>query len=1004
MAMRKVVWALVLILAAAGYVTAQETTGGSLAGQVTDAQGGAVPGATVTVKSPQGVKTFVSDTGGRFFAPYLTPGTYSVSVSLTGFSTVEQKNIQVRLGTRTELTFALKVSDVQETVEVTGEAPVVDTSSTTVGGILDGDMLKKLPVGRNFTDTLYLVPGVSDSSYAGKANPSIAGASGLENNFIIDGVNVSNTGFGAMGSFSRQYGSLGTGVTSDFIKETQVKTGGFEAEYGQATGGVVNVVTQSGTNAFHGAVFGYWRAAGLESSWKQLETPNGTVNTQATSLADYGVSLGGPVMKDKLFFFGTFNPTFENVTRTAPPDFPLAGQEYDRKRKNYSYAGKLTYQVSANHRFEASLYGDPSKADNGPNRNSALLADSVSRFSAIDYGGHNQSFKYDGIISPNWLVEMSAGHSSNKVHETPASDTYSVTDTTVTPFRRSGGIGFYEDDKGNNYQAAFKSTNLFQAAGRHQLRYGVMYEDIDYFQGTKRTGPSFTLSDGQHTSSGGSMTIQRDPVFGQIYRITRADLNPGRQTNQTYISGFLQDTWTMGKKLTFRPGVRYDYQELRGSDSQPFCWPGTERMGEVGEGPPSIACHYSWSNNWAPRVGATYDIKGDGRSKIFASYGRFYVKVPNDMAARGLAADAGVTRADYFDAGLTRPIPNGVAAGTPSTTNHLTLAGLQASTFENGIRSTYSDEWLGGVEFEVARNLSLGVRYINRKIPVVMEDYAPAQVLLYGDAGSIEYIIDNITNDTHTLNPADFGHDYAQAHFENPVHKYQAIEVTANKAFSNNWSLMASYRYAKLEGNYEGFFRSDNGQADPAITSLFDFPTNDPSYTQVGAVCCGYRGDIRFQGTTLGSGRLPNDRPHQFKLYTNYTFGSLNAGIGLNVGSGRSLTALAANPAYTNSGEIPESLRGQGFETVDGFKTRTDTEVYLDAHLDYTLKLGKQRLVLLADAFNLFNTQKPLDYDNFTEITFGDLNPDFGTPKAGGGFITQYHAPLQVRIGARFEW
>src|SRR4030095_12455843 len=131
MAKRKVVWALVLILAAAGYATAQETTGGSLAGQVTDAQGGAVPGATVTVKSPQGVKTFVSDTGGRFFAPYLTPGTYSVSVSLTGFSTVEQKNIQVRLGTRTELTFALKVSDVQETVAGTGGDPPGDTSVTT---------------------------------------------------------------------------------------------------------------------------------------------------------------------------------------------------------------------------------------------------------------------------------------------------------------------------------------------------------------------------------------------------------------------------------------------------------------------------------------------------------------------------------------------------------------------------------------------------------------------------------------------------------------------------------------------------------------------------------------------------------------------------------------------------------------------------------------------------------------------------------------------------------
>jgi hypothetical protein len=992
-----------MTLAVAGLASAQETTGGSLAGAVTDAQGGAVPGATVTVRSPQGIKTFVTDSSGRFFAPYLTPGNYSVSAALSGFTTVEHKNVVVRLGTRTELAFGLKVSDVQEVVEVVGEAPVIDKTSTTVGGILDGETLKKLPVGRNFTDTLYLIPGVSDSSYAGRSNPSIGGASGLENNYIVDGVNVSNTGFGAMGSFSRVNGSLGTGVTSEFIKETQVKTGGFEAEYGQATGGVVNVVTQSGTNAFHGGVFGYWRADWAEGDWKQLETENGTINTQGTNIADFGISLGGPLMKDKLFFYGTFNPNYETITRTPPPGFPLAGEEYDRKRKSYSYAGKLTWQFNANHRFEASLYGDPSTGEMGPQRNTALLADSTTRFSELDYGGHRQSFKYDGIVNPNWLVELAVGHSSDKVQETPASDTYSQRDNTVVPNRLSGGIGFYEDDNGNNYQASFKSTNLFDAGGRHQVRYGVIYEDIDYFQGTKRTGPSFVLSNGQRTASGGSLTIIPDATRGRIYRITRADLSPGRQTTQKYWSAFIQDTWSIGKKLTFRPGVRYDYQKLQGSEEFPACWPGTELMGQTGDGPPTLACNYSWSNNWAPRLGATYDIMGDGRSKIFASYGRFYVKIPNDMAARSLSADAGVTRADYYDQGLTQPIPQGVLAGNPPTTNHLTLAGLHAATFANDIRSTYSDEWLGGVEFQVGGNVSIGARYINRKIPVVMEDFAPAQMLVYSLGSSIEYIIDNITNSTPTLDPADFGEPWEQARFEDPTHKYQAIELTLNKAFSNNWSLMASYRYAKLEGNFEGFFRSDNGQADPGITSLFDFPTNDPSYSEVGAVCCGYRGDIRYQGTTLGSGRLPNDRPHQFKLYGNYAFGNLNTGLGVNVGSGRSLTALAANPGYTNSGEIPETLRGEGFETVDGFKTATPTEFYVDLHLDYTIRLGNQRMILLADVFNVLDTKDPLDYDNYTELGFGTENPDFGTPKAGGGTLPQYHAPRQIRLGARFE-
>jgi hypothetical protein len=163
----------------------------------------------------------VTDAEGRFFAPYLTPGIYSVRVELTGFTPVQQKDINVRLGQRTTLSgLVLKVGGLEEVVEVVGAAPVVDVSSTTAGGTLDSEQMKHLPVGRNFTQTLYLVPGVSDSSGVGNANPSIGGASGLENNYVVDGVNITNTGYGGVGSYSIVFGSLGAGVTTDFIKET----------------------------------------------------------------------------------------------------------------------------------------------------------------------------------------------------------------------------------------------------------------------------------------------------------------------------------------------------------------------------------------------------------------------------------------------------------------------------------------------------------------------------------------------------------------------------------------------------------------------------------------------------------------------------------------------------------------------------------------------------------------------------------------------------------------
>ena len=136
--------------------------------------------------------------------------------------------------------------------------------------------------------------------------------------------------------------------------------------------------------------------------------------------------------------------------------------------------------------------------------------------------------------------------------------------------------------------------------------------------------------------------------------------------------------------------------------------------------------------------------------------------------------------------------------------------------------------------------------------------------------------------------------------FEDPVHKYDAVEVTANKSFSDNWSLMASYRWSKLKGNFEGFFRNDNGQSDPSITSLFDFPTNDPSYTAVGAPQFGYRGDIRFQGCTLGCGVLPNDRTAPVQgLRRRYAFAQPQRRAWASTPApGISLTALAANPNY----------------------------------------------------------------------------------------------------------
>ena len=316
--------------------------------------------------------------------------------------------------------------------------------------------------------------------------------------------------------------------------------------------------------------------------------------------------------------------------------------------------------------------------------------------------------------------------------------------------------------------------------------------------------------------------------------------------------------------------------------------------------------------------------------------------------------------------------------------------------------STYKTEFLAGVEFDVLQSTNLAFRVVRRNMPTILEDISDLPLVGYFEpfasgacgAASVEYAIVNINASVPTVSCG----GALPSSFEDANHMYNAFEVTLNRRLAGNWSAIASYRFSQLEGNFEGFFRSDNGQSDPAITSLFDFPTNDPTYTQYRSIHGGI-GDIRYQGDSLGTGVLPNDRPHQLKLYGNYIWNRFNVGLGFNAISGTSLTALAGNPAYANAGEIPLTVRGEGIQTVDGFMERTPVEMGLDLHADYRFELGTRRVTVLADIFNVFNRRTALNYDNWSEITFGTANPNFGEPSLGGGSSTNsFQAPLSVRV------
>src|SRR5713101_6025927 len=281
---------------------AQQT--GDIQGMVTDADGKPLPGVTVEASSPAfGARVATTGTNGNFRVLSLSPGTYKVKATLSGFTTVEKTAI-VSLGATANVNLQLKITAKEEVV-VSGEAPIVDTASTTTGSNYSSKVTEKLPIGRNYASVVQLQPGVQpdtgDRQGRGLAL-SIYGSTSAENMYVIDGVNTNQVERGVQGKI----------INNEFIQEVEVKTGGFQAEYGRATGGIINVITKSGGNEFHGDAFVNYSPKSLRANQiHRTNTAEGgdNFNTLFDNVreADYGADLGGFFVKDHLWFFAAYN-------------------------------------------------------------------------------------------------------------------------------------------------------------------------------------------------------------------------------------------------------------------------------------------------------------------------------------------------------------------------------------------------------------------------------------------------------------------------------------------------------------------------------------------------------------------------------------------------------------------------------------------------------------------------------------------------------------------------
>lgn len=1086
--------ALVSVLFATLSALGQESAvKGNLSVLVSDATGALVSGAKITANGPIGTQSLDTDQSGNVLFPLIIPGSYSVKVEKAGFKTVELKSVEVVTNKTASVHITLEPGAVTEVVEVSGSAVTVDTSSSAVSANLNDTFYSKIPVGRSIADIFYISAGVAPGGLTGNANPSISGGSGLENLYVADGVNITDSSFGGLGVFSRNYGPLGSGINLTFVKEVQVKTGGYEPQYGKATGGVVQIVTKSGSRAYHGAISGYFAPQEFEASRKQPDDTPGVLNLYGKTLhyANYDVSaeIGGfvPGLREKFFFFGSVNPSFQKEYILAAANsglFPLGQMELRTNTMNYAF--KATYKINDKHQVESSLFGDPAHTSRGPQR--YTVEDNTSGFSKFELGTRNWVMRYNGSLTPTWLVNASFTWAKNRFDEILPSltaNTYRIQDLTQTavpaiPGQRGAfyaqGLGFIETYKADNFGFDLDTLKTFQKAGTHTITVGYRMERPFYDDKKDRSGPRFVIPNTNATGDNlglppdaiGAMTnasffLQLAPdsctlcPYWPVPGIagpgpngtSRVFLNQDRgefgpsavSTHGVYQAAYIQDAWVPNHHLTVNAGVRWEQHLIEG-----------------------VLTHYTFTDNWSPRVGVIFDPKGDRKTKLYFNFGRYDYAMPLDAAIRSLSSELdfiGATWAPDSTIVNGQPIATKGALGTvvpDLNSNHLlnnagidpntgncknappAPCGLSGSPFFSaqaaaegiapGTKMLYEDEYVGGVEHEFKHGIVMSARYLDRRMKRVVEDMSgiPAEAAAAGLPqtyliGNPVASLDLFTNPISVVNPTDpatqcnggsvvtvtntFGKtlgtvcysnssvagaaipDGKPDGFVNPKRVYQAVELEVNKGFSQNWQMRVNYRYAKLFGNYEGAFRNDNGQADPGITSLFDFVP----------------GDFHLIDGQFIPGTLNTDRRHIGNLYVSYALSksrlhNLTLGTGFRVQSGTPLTPTQGHPAYINAGEVPEGR---------GILGRSPTTYSIDLHSDYPVKLSERFLLRFgADLFNVTNARDVVYINQNQDLSFGVPNADFLKPGNQNDLLqgrrNTFQRPFYMRAMVRFEF
>lgn len=1007
--------ATVALMMGAGVVTttqtakAQDYTTGMVQGLVQDVAGTVLSGATVVLKSNSGVsRTITTGADGSFRMPRLPIGEYTMTVTKPGYGTLVDQKVMVSVGASSQpiLTMRADNSDVEEIYVVGTRVKGWDFSNTETGISVNVDEISsQVPLERSAQGIALLAPstyqGVGNANFRSLA--SFSGSSVAENVYYVNGMNITD--------FRKMTGS--SSVPFDFYQAVEVKTGGYQAEFGRSTGGVMNTVTKSGSNDFHFGAnlywtpdWGYGKGKTIKNSWNEFDKDSST---------RYNIWASGALVEDKLFFYGMYqwnkaqSVDYSSTTKTT------------YKNSSPFWGTKIDFEPFEGHRLEMTMFSDSyetayidqnmagSQTINFDGKNYSVPIDGHTDLEDPDTllrgdqnpygyygGGITKIFRYTGVMT-DWFT-LSALYGKNPQSSGSTDD--------VSPLKyildcTGGGCSYLGQSApvsrvtlGSDDRELFRvdADLYFDFYGEHHVRVGVDREKLVSQSETVRSGGS-SVYYYSCTSTGGCRGIPQGDIYATEYTSSS-----GGTFNTIQTAQYIQDSWQVNEDLNVTLGLRNETFDNRNSLNQTFV---------------------KMSNQIAPRLGFTYDPTGDGTQRVFGSAGRYFLPVAANTNVRNAGAEFYYYEYQFLDQdnpwNPTTGLPNYDAdrAGALESSAYVNKAGQTVTSYarlrddgtipnpltkaQQGLKPQFMDEVILGYEYNFDNGWRVSTNLMHRKLQSMIEDIGVNTGLaLWGlangkDADLAMSLLDVTTNgQTRYIiaNPGTdltYQEDFYTTHDDNPDNddetelvtiskedlgypkgkrNYTALEVQFDREWDGEWMVQGSYTMSFLKGNYEGSVNSDIGQEDPGLTRDFDLPGN-----MIGAY-----------------GNLANDRRHKFKLRGAYqVFDYLTVGGNFTLTSPRKFGCRGNLPGdYDLLGgwdyhgqDGAEYWFCDGQESPRGSGKKGDWIHQFDLSFSLTPAFNKDipgDVTFQFNIFNLFNTQGVQELDMWKEADRNSLD------------------------------